>query len=131
MSHQIRHKLNNLHVRDCLTKLALPMIVLLFIISHLTVFMIDLYIRQSIKACESMAVCIRQSVMFYVAKQIESIENILFSFLSPFLHKGSLQKKKPEIYWSFTNTGYPPLPPLARIGNFRFFLRLFSRGGWS
>ena len=46
--------------------------------------------------------------------------------------KGSLQKKKPEIYWSFTNTGYPPpLPPLARIGNFRFFLRLFSRGGWS
>ena len=46
------------------------------------------------------------------------------------LIKGSLQKKKPEIYWSFTNPGYPPLPPLARIGNFRFFLWLFSRGGW-
>ena len=24
--------------------------------------------------------------------------------------KGSLQKKKPEIYWSFTNLGYPPSP---------------------
>ena len=45
--------------------------------------------------------------------------------------KGSLQKKKTKIYWSFTNRGYsrPRPPPLARIGNFSFFLRLFSRGG--
>ena len=39
--------------------------------------------------------------------------------------KGSLHKKKPEIYWSFANRGVHP-PPFRRIGNFRFFPRLFS-----
>ena len=41
--------------------------------------------------------------------------------------KGSLQKKKPEIYWSFTKRVSPP--PIARIGKFPFFPRLFSQGG--
>ena len=33
-----------------------------------------------------------------------------FHYFSLFevIPKGSLQKKKPEIYWSFTNPGYPP-----------------------
>ena len=32
--------------------------------------------------------------------------------------KGSLQKKKPEIYWSFTNAGYDVVP-VARLEGFR------------
>ena len=44
--------------------------------------------------------------------------------------KGSLHKKKPEIYWSFTNRGVHP-PPFRRIGNFRFFPPLFSVFFWN
>ena len=52
------------------------------------------------------------------------VANPLFGCFTTFC-KGSLHKKKTEIYWSFTNMGVPP-PPFRRIGNFRFFPRLFS-----
>ena len=70
-----------------------------------------------------------QWLICYLLMTCSCLSSLNFSCL--WLTKGSLQKKKPEIYWSFTNSGYSPLPPLARIGNFRFFLWLFSRGGWS
>ena len=38
---------------------------------------------------------------------ISKIEEIQKFGVEP---KGSLQKKKPEIYWSFTNKGYSPSP---------------------
>ena len=43
----------------------------------------------------------------------------------------AFKRKKRKYIGLLPIRGTPPLPPLARIGNFRFFLRLFSRGGWS
>ena len=39
-------------------------------------------------------------------------------------YKGSLHKKKPEIYWSFANMGVPP-PPLGGLVISGFFLGYF------
>ena len=41
---------------------------------------------------------------------------------------GKPSKEKTEIYWSFTNRGYPPI---ARIGKFPFFSSAIFLGGWS
>ena len=40
----------------------------------------------------------------------QDIQNNKFYITNWYHTKGSLQKKKPEIYWSFTNRGYPPSP---------------------
>ena len=40
-----------------------------------------------------------------------------------------LREEKTRYILVFYQFGVPPLPPFARIGNFRFFLRLFSQGG--
>ena len=42
--------------------------------------------------------------------------------------KGSLQKKKTEIYWSFTNRGYPHLIKRGLVIS-DFFLGYFLKGG--
>ena len=47
------------------------------------------------------------------------------------LIREAFKRKKRKYIGLLPIRGTPPLPPLARIGNFRFFLRLFSRGGWS
>ena len=78
-----------------------------------------------VKLCTS-CLCIKISSFLFV--RAWAMPRILYlSCGIPFPVQGSLQKKTPEIYWSFTNREYPP--PIQRgFAISVFFPRIFSRG---